>query len=124
MRTISMRTISVIITLLCFVFVAFSYMAYGEDIHTTKWKVTWEVVSTYSVACPQPKPVTDEFGRVSQSMGVTLQACWDTEVTQHEKLFYSREDAEAFVERGKEQRPSMLWQEPDLRNFKIVESIN
>ena len=121
MRTISMRTISVIITLLCFVFVAFSHMAYGEDIHTTKWKVTWEVVSTYSVACPQPKPTADEFGRVSQSMGITLQACWDTEITKQERFFSSLEDAKAFVKRGKEQESSIIWQEPDLRNFKIWE---
>ena len=87
-----------------------------------KWKVTWEVVTTYMISCPQPEPTSDEFGRVREINSMTLQACWDTRVTQHERFFSSLEYAEAFVKRGKEQESSMLWQEPDLQNFKIWET--
>jgi hypothetical protein len=86
-----------------------------------RWKVTWEVVTTFAVACSEPEPVPDEFGRVQPRNTMTLQACWEERITKHDRLFNSKEDAEAFIERGEKQTSEPIWQYPSVRNFEIWE---
>ena len=85
------------------------------------WVVQWNVVTMHPVACPQPVPEPDEFGRVPVSTVQTLVACWLTDIDREYKLFEALFDAEDFVQRGKGSVKDM-WN-PSLQNFSISEVI-
>jgi len=105
-----LRITAFLAALLCLVLVTIAKAA---------WLVEWDVVTTTSIPCPQPKPVADEYGREPDFTRQTLAACFATSVKTNQRVFEVLHDAEGFVKRGKESVANM-WP-PELQNFTITE---
>lgn len=69
------------------------------------WIVTWVIVTSFSVACPQPERVADNFGITQPLSHYNLLACWDTDKQPMKREFSTREEAEVFIEQGKKKYP-------------------
>ena len=66
-----------------------------------KFIVFWVAVSSFPVPCDHsPTTGTDEYGRKWISYGTTLQACYDTEVSDMQKAFATLDEAQEFVKNG------------------------
>lgn len=89
-----------------------------------EWLVTWEVCTTYTVSCPQPESIPDEFGRVQEnSIQYNLLACFHTSIVVRSKIFDTKSEAEEFYNRAKnkECREYALAYTSCLQNIKIAE---
>lgn len=62
--------------------------------------VKWIIITYYSVACPHPKPYSDEFGIRHESNITTMLACYETEKEFKQKTFDNRDSAFAFYKRA------------------------
>jgi len=59
--------------------------------------VTYLIIQSFSVPCPQSGPTVDKFGRIYEQTMVTLQLCYDTRRTSMRKEFITFEEAAEFV---------------------------
>ena len=60
------------------------------------WIVFWVLTQVLPMGCPQP---VDPYGRTSQVQN--LVACFSTSTITKEKHFFTKEEAEKFMEEGK-----------------------
>ena len=65
------------------------------------WVVFWVVVNTFLVPCPAPVNPIAEYGIQGQALFTTALACYDSVSTRMSKEFDTKEEAEAFVAKGK-----------------------
>ena len=70
------------------------------------WIVTWVIFTMFVVSCPDKPSESDEFGVTQPSFMVSTMACYDTEKKSMSREFATREEAEAFIERGKKAYPN------------------
>ena len=61
------------------------------------WLVTWTLVNIFTVSCPTPPITTDEYGRLTGGVVVTLQNCTDRLTWKKGKEFATYEEAKAFT---------------------------
>lgn len=67
-----------------------------------KYIVFWVLYNVYSIPCPQPKPVPDEFGRMPTYGVINSAACTTKErVGLKQKIFYDIDSAKNFYDRAK-----------------------
>ena len=99
--------------------IAFLFITLIVSNARAEWVVSWDVVEMNMIPCPTPEPVPNEFGRTPQSNAMTLAACWKDIVTPMTRSFETFEEAEEFVQQGKE-IVKKEWN-PTLRNFAIRE---
>lgn len=87
------------------------------------WLVTWIVVSTFHVPCPQPEAVIDEFGMGGMPSTVTtLQACYETSEKAHSKEFASYREAAEFIEKAKKlARKEFHFNDQYIKNIELKE---
>lgn len=68
------------------------------------WLVTWIVVNSILIACPPlSAPQPDIYGRESQNVLATTQACFDITSKKMSRVFYTQNEAEIFLEVGKQE---------------------
>ena len=86
-------------TLIAILTMAFLFCASNVS---AEWIVEWEVVDMILIPCPESEPVPDEYGRMPQSNASNLVACWDIIRQSRTRNFDTLEEAEEFVQRGKD----------------------
>ena len=67
------------------------------------WLVTYTWNQQIHIACPQPEPMADEFGRVKQVWSTFAIACFETINHPKQRRFDSYDEAMSFVERGQKE---------------------
>ena len=82
-----------------------------------KYIVTWVLVTTTTVECPDANTV-DEFGSKSNSIISCAVNHMDTSRASKEKVFTNRDSAYSFLNRAKNQKKHWIF-EDGLENVKI-----
>ena len=67
-----------------------------------KYIVTWVLTSYFSVPCITPEPKPDEYGRMPQANMMLSVACMDSKSDTLTKVFYSRDSAIVFINKGQQ----------------------
>jgi len=70
--------------------------------------VTYLIIQSFTIPCPQPGPTVDKFGRVYENTMVTLQLCYATKMTPMEKKFTTFEEATAFIKDMREENSKAI----------------
>jgi hypothetical protein len=60
--------------------------------------ITWFIISTHMVDCPETPPVIDKFGKVTEVHHNTLEfvICWESDTVYHKTRIDSRDSAYRF----------------------------
>ena len=72
-----------------------------DNFITEKFIVTWTVTNMIMIPCDHTLLLCyDEYGRKNERNAMTLELCYETDISCEEKRFFTYEEAQAFIDQA------------------------